>query len=222
MEATLGGTVEATARGSLADRAYAAIRDQLVSLRLPPGSAMDEEAIAAELGMGRTPVREAIKRLALEDLVEIYPRRGTFAAEIHITDLAAIFEVRLPLEGDAAFLAAQRRSAAQALEVQALLDDVRRLAATPDAGELMALDGRVHRLVYACADNRFLEATLTRYLNLSLRIWHLALPRVPNLLDRMHEHADLLLAVRDRKPDEARAIVREHVSTFEREIRAVL
>src|SRR6201989_1991601 len=115
-------------RGLLADRAYRALRDRLVTLRIPPGSPIDEDAIGRELKMGRTPVREAIKRLALENLVTVFPRRGTFASEINITDLAHISDVRAQLEGHAAYRAAQRLTIAGRAELDALLDRI----AAPD------------------------------------------------------------------------------------------
>src|ERR1700716_1756260 len=95
-------------RELLADRAYVELRDRIVTLRIPPGAPIDEDQVGDDLQMGRTPVREAIKRLALENLVAVSPRRGTFASEINITDLAHISDVRMQLEGHAAYRAAQR------------------------------------------------------------------------------------------------------------------
>ena len=86
----------------------------------------------------------------------------------------------------------------------------------------MALDARVHRFVYRCAGNSYLEATLGRYLNLSLRIWHLVIDRLPHLFARVHEHDDLLRAIADGEGERAREILAEHIATFEREIRTVL
>ena len=86
----------------LADRAYVELRDQIVTLALPPGAPINEELLGRELELGRTPLREAIKRLALENLISVYPRRGTFVTEINITDLADIADVRVQLEGHAA------------------------------------------------------------------------------------------------------------------------
>src|SRR6516165_4156093 len=126
-------------RGLLADRAYRALRDRLVTLRIPPGSPIDEDAIGRELKMGRTPVREAIKRLAHENLVTVFPRRGTFASEINITDLAHISDVRAQLEGHAAYRAAERITDAQRSDLRDLLAelDVRRSAGPEDLEELM-------------------------------------------------------------------------------------
>src|SRR5947209_5702763 len=113
-------------RGLLADRAYIELRDRLVTLRIPPGAPIDEEALGRELQMGRTPVREAIKRLALENLVAVFPRRGTFASEINITDLAHISDVRAQLESHAAYRAAQRLTDAQREELADLVDRLSR------------------------------------------------------------------------------------------------
>ena len=206
----------------MADRAYLEMRDRIVTLRIPPGSPINEDALGKELEMGRTPVREAIKRLALERLVSVFPRRGTFASEINITDLAQISDVRVQLEGHAAYRAAERIAPAEHEELEALLDKLDRSETTADADELMRLDAHVHRFVYQCADNPYLEETLGRYFNLSLRIWYLVLDRLPHLSANVLEHRALLSAIRAGDADRARAIAGEHVITFAREIRSVL
>jgi DNA-binding GntR family transcriptional regulator len=207
------------AGGLLADRAYVELRDQIVTLAIPPGAPINEEAIGRDLAIGRTPLREAIKRLALENLVCVYPRRGTFATEINITDLAHISDVRVQLEGHAAYRAAQRLTPAQRDELGQLHG---RLDGHGDAEVLMKLDADVHRFVYRCASNPYLRETLERYLNLSLRIWYLVLGRLPHLPERVHEHAALLQAIRDGDAERARTIAAEHVARFEDEIRGVL
>jgi len=204
----------------LADRAYSALRDQIVTLAIPPGAPINEDALGRALQMGRTPVREAIKRLALENLVSVFPRRGTFASEINITDLAHISDVRVQLEGLAAARAAERLTTGQRTELEALVTEID--AGGGDPADLMALDARVHRFVYGCAGNPYLRETLERYLNLSLRIWYLVLGRLPHLFDRVHEHRDLLVAIAAGDAGRAQAIAAEHVATFEREIRGVL
>ena len=97
---------------SLAERAYRAIRDRLVMLDIRPGAPINEDQLAQSLGVGRTPVREALKRLQYERLITTYPRRGTFATDVNITDLAHISEVRQELEPLAAAQAARRATAA--------------------------------------------------------------------------------------------------------------
>jgi DNA-binding GntR family transcriptional regulator len=209
-------------RELLADRAYVELRDRLVTLRIQPGAPIDEDLLGRELQMGRTPVREAIKRLALENLVTVFPRRGTFASEINITDLAHISDVRAQLEGHAAYRAAQRITEAQLEVLDGLLEELARTQGSDDVTALMALDAQIHRFVYRCAGNPYLEETLARYFNLSLRIWHLVLDRLPHLFARVHEHEELLRAIAAGEGERARDVVAEHVATFEREIRAVL
>jgi DNA-binding GntR family transcriptional regulator len=220
----MNGVPTAGARSGelLADRAYAELRDQIISLAIAPGAPINEDALGQELQMGRTPVREAIKRLALENLVSVFPRRGTFASEINITDLAHISDVRVQLEGHAAYRAAQRLTAAEREELDELVEEIRRREGSRDADTLMQLDAQVHRFVYRCAGNPYLRETLERYLNLSLRIWYLVLDRLPHLFDRVHEHCDLLLAIREGDAERAREGAARHVAVFEIEIREVL
>jgi len=209
-------------RELLADRAYAELRDRIVTLVIAPGAPIDEDRFGRELGIGRTPVREAIKRLALENLVTVFPRRGTFASEINITDLADISDVRMQLEGHAAFRAAQRITPAQREQLSALLAEMDETERSEDAAALMVLDARIHRFVHKCSGNPYMEATLARYLNLSLRIWHLVLDRLPHLPARVRQHHELLVAIGAGEPDRARRVMVAHIETFEREMRAVL
>ena len=206
----------------LADRAYDGLRDRIVTLAIPPGGPINEDALRRELGLGRTPLREAIKRLALENLVVVLPRRGTFASQINIADLTAISDVRAVLEGHAAFRAAELLSEEDELAVLALVAELEEARTIEHPEALMALDARVHRFVHHAAANPYLEETLGRYFNLSLRIWYLVLARLPHLGARVHDHADLLEAIAERDPFRARVVMVEHIETFADEIRGVL
>jgi DNA-binding GntR family transcriptional regulator len=215
------GAVPGTASASglpLAERAYVALRDMIVTLRLAPGSPL-EEAIGAQLGIGRTPLREAIKRLEAESLVVIYPRRGTFVAEVNLTDHSLISDVRRQLEGHAAQRAAERATAEDRQRLQALARTVRAHPGGREQG--MALDTRIHREVYRCAHNRFLEANLSQYYNLSLRIWYLFLDRLPEV-DHAAEHLPMIDAIIAGQADVARDYAVRHVSHFEQSVHAAL
>src|SRR5918992_3046690 len=118
---------DAAATLLVAERAYAELRDRIVTLHLAPGTVLREDALMSELGIGRTPLREAVKRLALENLVDVQPRRGTFVTAIEAADIQNITEVRAELEGYAAELAALR------------LDPESHAAAEQLLGELEAL-----------------------------------------------------------------------------------
>ncbi len=213
-----------TRRGGppLADRAYDGLRDRIVTLAIPPGGPINEDVLRRELGLGRTPLREAIKRLALENLVVVFPRRGTFASQINIADLTAISDVRAVLEGHAAYRAAELLDDEDEVVLAALVAELEASRDREDPQALMAFDARVHRFVHHAAANPYLEETLGRYFNLSLRIWYLVLARLPHLAARVHDHGELLEAIGERDAFRARAVMVEHIETFADEIASVL
>ncbi|HYI30004.1 MAG TPA: GntR family transcriptional regulator, partial [Bradyrhizobium sp.] len=96
----------------ISERAYAELRERIVTLHLAPGTVLREDDLMRELGIGRTPLREAIKRLALENLVAVQPRSGTYVTSVDASDIVHISEVRAELEAQAAELAARRMDAA--------------------------------------------------------------------------------------------------------------
>ena len=206
---------------SLADRAYHAIRDMIVSLELRPGAVIDERRLMERLGIGRTPTREALRRLAQERLVEVYPRRGMFVTSVEIHDLASLAEVRLVLESHVARLAAERATDEDRSAMDDLLEELERRDDL-DARGLMALDERIHRQVYGSAHNPFLESTLEEYFVLALRIWYLALDRAKELEQAVLGHRELLEAIRDGDADRAEATMRRHVLDFEEAMRRIL
>jgi DNA-binding GntR family transcriptional regulator len=207
---------------SLSDEAYLRIRDLIVSLELAPGAIVNERELMERLGLGRTPVREALLALAQQKLVEVYPRRGIFVSPVNVRDLASLSEVRAVLESHAARLAAERATAEEREYAGTLVHELDEAAGERDERRLIELDQRIHRHVYRCAHNPFLEETLNEYYVLTLRIWFLALDRVARLDEAVREHRELLEALRDGNPDRAEDAMREHVLGFERAIRRVL
>jgi DNA-binding GntR family transcriptional regulator len=211
--------VEAAPR-SLANSAYQSIRDLLVTVQIPPAAPLSEERLTRHLGMGRTPVREAIKRLEVERLVVVFPRRGAFATDIRLADLDLLGAVRAPLEGEAAYSAARRLFRAERTQLGQLRERAQHGADTPAAE--IDLDSQVHRAIYRAAHNPYLEATLEQYYNLILRIWHFCLNRLPEVTSHIAELVPLLDAVLAGDTDQARALAVEHVVSFQREVSAVL
>ena len=213
--------VETAKARSQSEEAYLRIRDRIVRLDMPPGSVVNEARLRENLKIGRTPIREALQRLARENLVKSVPHRGTFVTDVNITDLARITEVRVVLEAHAARLAAEKLASTDREAIENLLAVVERRSVT-DQKELMHLDQQIHQLVYRAARNQFLEATLERYFNLSLRLWYLVLDREIRLREAVDEHVDLLKAILSGDGDSAEQIMRRHVTGFEHEIRKVL
>jgi DNA-binding GntR family transcriptional regulator len=203
---------------SQADLAYQAVRDMLIRLEIAPGSPIIESDLMARVGIGRTPLREALNRLEAERLVNIFPRRGTFAADINLADLSLITDLREDLEGHAAARAAQRATASERDELRLLARDL----TAPDMERQMALDTTIHRSVYAAAHNHFLEDTATQYHNLAMRIWHLFTERIPDLAHHIEEHRELLEAIDLGDDDRARAVAVAHVRGFEAAVRSLI
>ncbi|MEU4229096.1 GntR family transcriptional regulator [Nonomuraea sp. NPDC026600] len=208
---------------SMSDQAYREIRDRLVMLDIRPGAPINEQHLALELGLGRTPVREALKRLETDRLVVAFPRRGTFATEVHITDLAHISEVRLLLEPAAAAHAARRARPAEREILTALADSVAELdtAAIPSR-ELIRADLKIHRAVYDSTHNPHLQDTLLRYDNLATRIWCLLLDQIPEIATHIQGHGPLLRAIVAGDADGAASHARDHVEGFEQQVRTLL
>ena len=215
--------LDSSAPTSLADMAYVAIRDRLIMLAIRPGDPIDDDALAQDLGVGRTPVREALKRLEVDRLVVSYPRRGTFATGMAITALAHISEIRAQLEPLAARRAAERSARSVPTELDELAEHIDQLdVARVNADELMRWDLAVHRAIYRAAGNPHLEDVLIRYDNLATRIHCLFLDRLSTVDEHVREHVELLRAIAAGDADRADDLAREHVLGFERAIRAVI
>lgn len=207
---------------SLAQQAYETIRDRLVMLEIRPGAPINDDQLTRELEFGRTPVREALKHLERERLVVAYPRRGTFATEVNITDLGHISEVRQQLEPAAAAAAARRATAIDRAALRSLASKLRTAKSKYVSSDLMRLDMQVHRAIYAATHNPYLEDTLVHYDNLATRIWCLFLSRLPDLAGHVGEHSALLDAIAHSEADRAAGLAAAHVANFQRAIMAAL
>ncbi|HJC70530.1 GntR family transcriptional regulator [Brachybacterium sp. EE-P12] len=222
-----------TAPASLATQAYLALRDRLVLLDIAPGEPLQEARLAEELGVGRTPLREALKHLELDHLVVTYPRRGTFATNVDITALAAITQVRAALEP----VAVRAASANQDPSARAALEEAARSlepleadadvdgpgrADPPDPRRALQVDVEVHRAIYRACGNLYLAEPLLRLDNLSTRIWCVAMHRLPGLTSHVTELRELLEAILGGDGDRAAELISRHVAEFESSIRAVL
>lgn len=205
----------------LSDKAYQLIRHKIITLELPPQSAIDEQALMQDLQVGRTPIREALQRLAAEGLVFLAPRRGMFVSEISITDLQKIFELRLVLEGFSARLAARRATEAQLAAMEALMRELDQIR-DQDGKALMAIDEQFHELLYQAADNELLADTLRRLHAQSFRVLHLVLDRLGSVSAAMEQHIAITQALQAKDEALAETLVQEHISEFQQQIKAAL
>lgn len=207
---------------SRSEAAYRILKEKIVTLELPPACLLNESDLMGELRLGRTPIREALQRLALENLVVILPRRGTIVADLNMSDLQKIFEMRLELEIYAVRLAAERATPAEVAEMEALLAKSDEIIQRGDHHQLMQLDHQVHQLLARAAHNEFLEETLERLYTHGLRLWYISLHRVSRLQEAIAEHRDIVAAIKMGDGQRAAEIMRTHITDFQIQLAAAL
>jgi len=207
---------------SNADRAYEIVRERLIMLDIRPGEPINDDRLATELGVGRTPVREALKRLERDRLVTVYPRRGTFATAVDMTDLGDISEIRRQLEPTAAARAARTATTQARARLAALAKAIGEIDGTEDPREVLRHDVRVHREIYRASGNPHLEHILVSLDAHATRIWCLFLDRLPDVASHVREHVALLEAVIAGDEDTAASLTLAHVTGFEAAVRALL
>ena len=205
--------------GQLNDIAYRTLRDLIVQVKIAPGAALSEDELSKELGVGFTPIRTAIRRLAFERLVSVYPRRGTFAADINIGDEFWLTEIRLELEGLAAQQAAERATENEKSGLVALAEAIQN--ATSNA-EVTDLDASFHRKIFHLVRNPFLEPTLHLYFNLSLRIWFYCNQKFSLSDQRGREQRTIAQAIWEGDGKAARAAIQSHLTNSSTIIRTIL
>ena len=205
-----------------AGRAYEIVRERLVMLDIRPGEPINDDHLAGELGVGRTPVREALKHLERDRLVIAYPRRGTFATVVDMTDLADISEIRKQLEPIAAARAARTGTTEARARLTALAAAIARIDDSDDPRQVLRHDVRVHREIYRASGNPHLEEILVRLDAHATRIWCLFLDRLPDVAGHVREHVALMDAIVAGDEAAAAELTLAHVVGFEKAIRAVL
>ena len=207
---------------TLTDKAYTYLEELIVTLKLPPGSAVSEAMLSRRLRIGRTPIREALQWLACQGLVEIRTRQCPYVANIRVTDLQELFELRQESEGYAAALAAARATANDLARLQHTLCGLDQLNPQGDIAGHIELDRDFHRGVSQASHNRFLQALLTRLYNLNLRLWYLALDRVGPMRASIEQHRAVFEAMGRRDAPGAESAMRQHIREFQDRIRAVI
>lgn len=193
-----------------ADQAYRALRRGIVVGEIPANTPLDENDLIDRLGTGRTPVREALKRLAMEQFVLWPARRTPYVRDMSTHDLHRLYESRLLLEEPAARLAATRITDRQLERVQRFCDRLADAANRGDVYESIEADHALHMAITEGSDNRFLTEAVDRLNCGSLRLWYVAHERLG--LERVTaDHQDIIDALRTRDPDRAASAVRQHI-----------
>ncbi|MCE9657409.1 MAG: GntR family transcriptional regulator [Burkholderiales bacterium] len=180
---------------SLTDRAYADIEEMIVFLKLAPGSAISEAELSAHLGIGRTPIREALQRLARERLVQILPRRGIIVSGIDVSGQLRLLEVRRELERLIATSAARRATDDERARFRELAAGFERAAKVNDDVSFMRVDRDFNVLCSAASHNEFAANAMSLMHSLSRRFWYLYYKQAANMPLTAKLHADIARAI---------------------------
>ncbi len=183
--------------GSLTDQAYRELEERIVTLRLEPGGVLSESALAGELGFGRTPVREALQRLAREGLVVILPRKGILVSEINPRNQLLVLEVRRELERLVARSGARRRSETEKQQFIEIADGMERAARDNDDVLFMRYDQSLNLLEVQAAHNEYARRTMGLLHGLSRRFWYMHYKEAADLPRCARLHAELARRIAD-------------------------
>ncbi|TXC65879.1 GntR family transcriptional regulator [Piscinibacter aquaticus] len=200
--------------GRLGERAlYEQVAEQLrariLAHTLAPGSWIDEQALCAEYGISRTPLREALKVLASEGLVTMKLRRGAYVTEVSERDLAEVFHLLALLESDAARVAAQKATAEEMAELLALHDELEN--ALDDRARFFAANERFHMRLLEIADNRWriqMVADLRKVMKLNRAQ---SLLKQGRLEASLREHRQIMAALKARNAERVQALMQHHL-----------
>lgn len=204
---------------SLTDQAYSILEEQIVTMVLEPGLVLSENTLAGSLGIGRTPIREALQRLEREGLVVILARRGVMVSEINVRNQLELLRVRRELERLMARLAASRASGDECLRFKTIAEAMSNAARDDDAVAFMQQDRDLNLLVSRACRNDYAQRALALTHGLSRRFWYRHYKEVLDLPLCARLHAALALAISERDVTEATACsdrLIDYIETFTR------
>ena len=190
---------------TLTERAYRVLEEEIVTLALPPGEVVSEALLSGRLRIGRTPIREALQRLARERLVRILPRRGIVVAAVDVREQLRLLEVRREIERLMARAAARRADPGQRGKLRALADGMDRAAAEGDETAFLRLDRELNHLVIEATRNEFAAAAMALMHGLSRRFWFIHWRQSADLPEAARVHAALARAIAEGQPEPAAA-----------------
>lgn len=191
------------------------LRDAIITGILQPGERLMEIQLAEELGVSRTPVREAIRKLELEGFVVMVPRRGTYVADLSLKDANEVFEIRTALDVLAAGLAAERITDEELEELERMLVHIGEYIDTENMDKLVEADSQFHDLLYKASRNDRLVGFINNLREQLTRFRAISIAYPGRLIKTWEEHRRLVEAIAQRNSDLAMQIAREHMENAE-------
>ena len=201
-------------RRSLRDQAYEAIKDRIITCRFKPGECINEAAVSALLGLGRTPVHQAIDRLMLEKMVEVIPRKGVIVKPVILFEVLQMIDVRMINETYCARLAAERADNSHIDQLSQVLDRARRAISARNVHALMKLDREFHLLLANASKNLELAEVIRKLNERSLRFWFISFTTPDHHHSFQKQHEAVFEAIRSHDGDEAERAMRVHIEAF--------
>lgn len=196
---------------TLSQQVYAHLRAGILDNTYPPGSALPEEALAAKLNVSRVPVREALRRLSAEGLVDIKPRQGASVSELTSKQFLDAYQVREALEVLAVRLAVPKLTAEDLVQLDELQQTMQRSADEDDANAFFASNAQFHNFLVDKADNGDLKTIYESLIDRMRRYRRPSLGLRGGMTKSIDEHAAILLAIREGDTDEAAHLIAEHI-----------
>jgi len=211
---------------SLAEKAYQLLVRKITHLELRPGSVLAEKWVMAELGIGRTPVREALQRLSAEGLVSHMPNRGMLVTDISASNVQHIYEFRSVIDVFMARLAATRATKSNISELTELAKKMVQATDADDLDLFIRRDQQFYETMAQASQNIYVEEAVPRIFNLHLRLWLFISNKVGDWRDTMAVHEEMtqgiVNAFRARTPDDAELTMKMYISRRQQQIKGLL
>jgi DNA-binding GntR family transcriptional regulator len=199
---------------SLRDLAYESIKHRIITCAFKPGEYINEAQVSAVLGLGRTPVHQAIDRLMLDGMVEVIPRKGVIVKPVSLDEVLQIIEARLIVEPQAIRLATERAEETEIAALGEILGRAQQWTAVRNVEQMMLLDREFHLVLARATRNDIFADILCRLHERSLRFWFISLTDVSHHGEVQDEHRAIMQAVQGRDADAAEAAMRRHIESF--------
>jgi DNA-binding GntR family transcriptional regulator len=200
---------------------FETLREAIIKGLLKPGERLMEIQIAEELGVSRTPVREAIRKLELEGFLVMVARKGAYVADISVKDITDIFEVRAALEGLAAGLAAERITEEELEQLERALVQISE-ATTSDLNSVVQSDTSFHELIYRASRNQRLQQIVIHLQEQIQRFRTVSLSQPGRTRFFIEEHRKIVEAISERNSELASLLAREHIESAEQSLLGAL
>jgi len=191
------------------------LREAIITGLLRPGERLMELQLAEEMGVSRTPVREAIRKLELEGLVIMVARRGAYVSDLSMRDIGETFEIRGALESLAAGLAAERISPEELEQLERTLVSIGECIETSDIQQIVALDEEFHAILFAASRNQRLSQIVSNLREQITRFRRTSLSTPGRFKAVFQEHKGIVEAISERNSSLAQTLAKEHIENAE-------